>query len=125
MKIGNDIQFSYKGLVEKFGMWVPISISAYRSSDTSFRKHFVSMTFETKLLPYLGYDSNGDFREFPIETFKISRLLIAHIAHVTLYDLFIVNPSGYAIHKNKINGTFSENSTISRTNIIIKTFNLF
>ena len=125
LKLGDKIQYSYKGIFTKFGNWIPISISAYRSKDLNFRHNFASMSFDNILLPYLGFDEEGLFSYFPIETFKISKYLIAHIADVTLYDLFIINAYGYAQHKYTIDGKFSNSSSISRSNIIIKTFKMF
>ena len=125
LKLGDVTQYSYKGLLEKYGYWLPVSISAFRSDDLSFRKNFDSMTFDNNLLPYLGFDANGLYANFPFDTFKISKYLIAHFADVTLYDLFIINAFGYATHKYTQNGDFSPSSTISRNNIIIKTFKLF
>ena len=125
LKLGENIQFQYNGVLTKFGYWIPVSISAFRSEDLDFRKNFVSMTFDDKLLPYLGFDDNGLFAKFPFETFKISKYLIAHFADITLYDLFIINAFGYAQHKYLKNGDFSPTSTISRNNIIIKTFKMF
>ena len=123
--LGNDIQFSYKGVIAKFGSWIPLSISAFRSDDLDFRKNFASMTFDNTLLPYKGLNNSGLYEYFPIETFKISKYLIAHFADVTLYDLFIINAFGYAQHKYIQNGKFSETSDISRNKIIIKTFKMF
>jgi len=125
LKLGGNVQFKYTGVLEKFGNWMPISISAFRSNDINFRKHFVSMTFNNELLPYLGFDSDGLFEKFPFDTFKISKYLIAHFADITLYDLFIINAFGYAQHKYLNNGKFSPTSEISRNRIIIKTFKMF
>ena len=83
------------------------------------------MSFDNILLPYLGFDENNLYAYFPIETFKISKYLIAHFADITLYDLFIINAYGYAQHKYLKNGKFSETSDISRNKIIIKTFKMF
>ena len=125
LNLGESIQYKYDGLLSKYGNWIPVSISAYRSDDLGFRNNFVSMTFDDKLLPYLGFDSDGLFQNFPFETFKISKYLIAHFADVTLYDLFIINAFGYAQHKYLKNGLFSNTSTISRNDIIIKSFKMF
>ena len=124
LKLGSIIQYEYSNVLIKFGYWIPISISAYRSEDLTFRKNFVSMTFDDKLLPYLGFQ-DGLYANFPIETFKVSKYLIAHIADVTLYDLFIINGFGYAQHKYLENGKFTETSDISRNRIIIKNFSLY
>ena len=133
LKLGEKEQYSYKGVLSKFGSWISISISAFRSEDLSFRQNFNSMTFDNTLLPYLGFIKNNETDEneeglyayFPIETFKISKYLIAHFADITLYDLFIINAYGYAQHKYLENGKFSETSDISRNKIIIKTFKMF
>ena len=125
LKLGEKIQYSYKDIFSRFGKWIPISISAYRSDDLNFRPNFNSMTFDNILLPYLGFDENNLYEYFPIETFKISKYLIAHFADVTLYDLFIINAYGYAQHKYSENSKFNENSDISRNKIIIKTFKMF
>ena len=125
LNLNGKTQFSYKGLLAKFGSWIPISISAFRSDDLNFRKNFNSMTFDNILLPYLGFDENKLYEYFPIETFKISKYLIAHFADITLYDLFIINAYGYAQHKYSENSKFNENSDISRNKIIIKTFKMF
>ena len=86
----DKIQYSYKGIFTKFGNWIPISISAYRSKDLNFRHNFASMSFDNILLPYLGFDEEGLFSYFPIETFKISKYLIAHIAvRVEIYLMLI------------------------------------
>ena len=135
LQLGDKIQYSYKGVLTKFGSWIPISISAFRSEDLDFRQNFNSMSFDNTLLPYLAFDTiteedgtetlNRTYAYFPIETFKISKYLIAHFADVTLYDLFIINAYGYAQHKYLENGKFSETSDISRNKIIIKTFKMF
>ena len=125
LKLGEKEQYSYKGVLSKFGSWISISISAFRSEDLSFRQNFNSMTFDNILLPYLGFDENNLYSYFPIEEFKISKYLIAHFADITLYDLFIINAYGYAQHKYLENGKFSETSDISRNKIIIKTFKMF
>ena len=138
LKLGDKVQYSYKGIISKFGNWIPISISAFRSDDLDFRQNFNSMSFDNTLLPYLGFEEsttdpdddeneeeNKIFAYFPIETFKISKYLIAHFADITLYDLFIINAYGYAQHKYIENGKFSETSDISRNKIIIKTFKMF
>ena len=127
LKLGEKIQYKYTGILSKFGNWIPISISAFRANDYNFRKDFTSMTFDNLLLPYLGFDDDNEkiFSKFPFDTFKISKYLIAHIADVTLYDLFIINAFGYAQHKYLIDGNFSSTSGISRNNIIIKTFKMF
>ena len=141
LKLGDIIQYSYKGVFAKFGSWIPLSISAFRSEDLDFRQNFNSMSFDNILLPYIGsnndtsitdngYDDekkedNITYAYFPFETFKISKYLIAHFADITLYDLFIINAFGYAQHKYLKNGKFSETSDISRNNIIIKTFKMF
>ena len=125
LKLGDVIQFKYSGILSKFGYWIPVSISAYRSDRLDFRKNFVSMTFDDTLLPYLAFDADGLYSAFPFDTFKISKYLIAHFADVTLYDLFIINAFGYAQHKYLQNGLFAPTSTISRNNIIIKTFKMF
>ena len=93
------------------------------------------MSFDNILLPYLAFETiieedgsetlNRTYAYFPIETFKISKYLIAHFADITLYDLFIINAYGYAQHKYLKNGKFSETSDISRNKIIIKTFKMF
>ena len=131
LKIGNKTQYTYQGVISKFGSWIPISISTFRSEDLNFRKNFNSMSFDNTLLPYLGFEEvDGDeenllYTPFQIETFKISKYLIAHFADITLYDLFIINAFGYAQHKYMENGKFSETSDISRNKIIIKTFKMF
>ena len=124
LKLGTKIQYQYSNVITKFGYWIPISISAFRSEELDFRKNFVSMTFDDTLLPYLGFE-NDLYERFPFETFKISKYLIAHFADITLYDLFIINGYGYAQHKYLENGKFSETSDISRNRIIIKSFSLF
>ena len=118
LKLGEKIQYKYTGILSKFGNWIPISISAFRANDYNFRKDFTSMTFDNLLLPYLGFDDDNEkiFSKFPFDTFKISKYLIAHIADVTLYDLFIINAFGYAQHKYLIDGNFSSTSGISRNN---------
>ena len=125
LKLGEKIQYSQKDIFSRFGKWIPISISAYRSDDLNFRQNFNSMTFDNTLLPYLGFDENNLYEYFPIETFKISKYLIAHFADVTLYDLFIINAYGYAQHKYSEKSKFNEKSDISRNKIIIKTFKMF
>ena len=125
LQLDEIIQYSYKGVLSKFGNWIPLSISAFRSEDLNFRKNFNSMSFDNNLLPYLGFDENKLYSYFPIETFRISKYLIAHFADITLYDLFIINAYGYAQHKYLKNGKFSPESEISRNKIIIKTFKLF
>ena len=91
LQLGNKIQYSSKDIFSKYGKWIPISISAFRSDDLDFRPNFNSMSFDNILLPYLGFDENNLYAYFPIETFKISKYLIAHFADITLYDLFIIN----------------------------------
>ena len=125
LKLRDDIQFKYSGILAKYGEWIPVSISAFRSDDLTFRKNFVSMTFDQKLLPYLGFDSDNLYSKFPFKTFKISKYLIAHFADITLYDLFIINAYGYAMHKYTRNSDFAPDSQISRNPIIIKTFKFF
>ena len=127
LKLEEKIQYEYTGILSKFGIWIPVSISAFRANDYNFRKNFVSMTFDNKLLPYLGFYNNTEkiFSKFPFDTFKISKYLIAHIADVTLYDLFIINGFGYAQHKYLKDGNFSSTSNISTNPIIIKTFKMF
>ena len=125
LKLGEDIQYNYTGLLEKYGEWIPVAISAFRTEDYDFRKNFVSMTFKDTLLPYLGFNGGGLYAKFPFKTFKISKYLIAHFADITLYDLFIINAYGYAMHKYTKNSIFEPTSQISRNPIIIKTFKLF
>ena len=127
LKLEEKNQYEYTGILSKFGNWIPVSISAFRANEPSFRKNFVSMTFDNILLPYLGFDNDTEklFSKFPFDTFKISKYLIAHIADVTLYDLFIINGFGYAQHKYLKNGNFSSTSNISTNPIIIKTFKMF
>ena len=126
LMLNGKLQYKYTGVLSNFGSWMPISISAFRSDDPSFRKNFVSMTFNNVLLPYLGFDTNGGlFEKFPFKTFKISKYLIAHFGEITLYDLFIINAYGYAQHKYLKNGKFAPTSSISRNPIIIKTFQMY
>ena len=125
LKLGEKIQYSNSGIFSKYGKWIPISISAFRSDDLDFRPNFNSMSFDNILLPYLGFDENNLYSYFPIEQFKISKYLIAHFADITLYDLFIINAYGYAQHKYLKKGKFTEKSDISRNKIIIKTFKMF
>ena len=126
LMLNGKLQYKYTGVLTNFGSWMPISISAFRSDDLNFRKDFVSMTFNNVLLPYLGFETNNDlFEHFPFKTFKISKYLIAHFGEITLYDLFIINAYGYAQHKYLKNGKFAPTSSISRNNIIIKTFQMY
>ena len=89
LQIGDKVQYNYTGIISKFGNWIPVSISAFRSEDLDFRQNFNSMTFDNTLLPYLGFEpKDGDnetllYAYFPIETFKISKYLIAHFADIT------------------------------------------
>ena len=123
LSLNGEVQYKYNGILSKYGNWIPVSISSFRSENLGFRKNFASMTFDDKLLPYLA--NFTEFPYFPFETFKISKNLIAHFGDITLYDLFIINAFGYAQHKYLKDGKFSNTSTISRNQIIIKTFKMF
>ncbi len=123
--IDTDIElFSYVGLIGKFGEWIPVSLAIFRSSDTSFQKHFSSMTIGDTLLPYTGFIGTDEYRELPLKEFKVSKQLICHIAEVTLFNTFIINAFGYASHKDLEGGKFSYDTDIVADGYIIKTFKL-
>ena len=45
LQIGDKVQYNYTGIISKFGNWIPVSISAFRSEDLDFRQNFNSMTY--------------------------------------------------------------------------------
>ena len=121
--LNNEIQFKYQNFLQKMSIWIPVSISAFRSKDLTLQKHFVAMTVHDTPLEYYFSDlANKEYKKFSFDTFKFAKNMIGHISDITLFSSFIINAFGYALHKDNPNSIFSENP--NGLNMIIKQFPL-
>ena len=95
---GNQVLFEYENMLSHFGNWIHISISRFNAPNTSLQNNMISMTVNLTPLDYIG-DVNYVYPSLPYQTFKLSKGMIAEVAEVTFYNIFILNAYGYSQHK--------------------------
>ena len=108
-KYDGRIIYNYTNFKNKFGLWIPISIAAFREYNRTFTLNMVTASI---LYSNLGYNMGGGTREnspsriteFPkmqFTEFSITNKWIGLISDLKIYNTFILNAWGVIRYKNK------------------------
>ena len=95
--------FSYPNFREKnFGLWVPVSITAFREEDRRFKMNMVQASI---LYDNLVFDADYKYsgQEFPyvkFTQFSITNKWVGLLSEIKIFTKFIVNAWGIIKHEH-------------------------
>ena len=116
--VNDQIMFSYKYYREyNFGLWVPISITAFREEDRRFKMNMVQASI---LYENLAFDENYNpnkelFPYVKFTQFSITNKWVGLLSDIKIYSKFIMNAWGIIKHQHESPG--SENDDIPDSHI--------
>jgi len=102
--VNDQIMFSYEKYREyNFGLWVPISITAFREEDRRFKMNMVQASI---LYENLQFDENynGNHELFPyvkFTQFSITNKWVGLLSEIKIFNKFIVNAWGIIKHEHE------------------------